>query len=47
MTVVGAMQALRERGLRVPADMALVCFDDVEHLAVLSPAVRAELARDL
>jgi LacI family transcriptional regulator len=37
MTVVGAMQALRERGLSVPQDMALVCFDDVEHLAVLSP----------
>lgn len=37
MTVVGAMQALRERGLSVPDDMALVCFDDVEHLAVLSP----------
>lgn len=37
MTVVGAMQALRERGMSVPADMALVCFDDVEHLAVLSP----------
>ena len=37
MTVVGAMQALRERGMSVPEDMALVCFDDVEHLAVLSP----------
>jgi LacI family transcriptional regulator len=37
MTVVGAMQALRERGLSVPEGMALVCFDDVEHLAVLSP----------
>lgn len=37
MTVVGAMQALRERGLSVPRDMGLVCFDDVEHLAVLSP----------
>ena len=37
MTAVGAMQALRERGLSVPDDMALVCFDDVEHLAVLSP----------
>jgi LacI family transcriptional regulator len=37
MTVVGAMQALREQGLTVPKDMGLVCFDDVEHLAVLSP----------
>ncbi|HVJ21931.1 MAG TPA: LacI family DNA-binding transcriptional regulator, partial [Polyangiaceae bacterium] len=37
MTALGAMQALRERGLAVPKDLALVCFDDVEHLAVLSP----------
>ena len=37
MTAVGAMKALRERGLSVPEDIALVCFDDVEHLAVLSP----------
>ncbi len=37
MTAVGAMKALRERGLSVPEHMALVCFDDVEHLAVLSP----------
>ncbi len=37
MTVVGTMEALRERGLLVPQDMGLVCFDDVEHLAVLSP----------
>ena len=37
MTALGAMQAIRERGLKVPADIALVCFDDVEHLAVLSP----------
>lgn len=37
MTGIGAMKALRERGLSVPRDMALVCFDDVEHLAVLSP----------
>jgi LacI family transcriptional regulator len=37
MTAVGAMEALRERGLSVPKDMGLVCFDDIEHLAVLSP----------
>jgi LacI family transcriptional regulator len=37
MTALGAMQAIRERGLAVPNDIALVCFDDVEHLAVLSP----------
>jgi LacI family transcriptional regulator len=37
MTALGAMQALREKGLSVPEDIGLVCFDDVEHLAVLSP----------
>jgi LacI family transcriptional regulator len=37
MTALGAMQAIHERGLVVPRDVALVCFDDVEHLAVLSP----------
>lgn len=37
LTAMGAMQAIRERGLEVPRDIALVCFDDVEHLAVLSP----------
>lgn len=37
LTALGAMQAIRERGLEVPEDIALVCFDDVEHLAVLSP----------
>ncbi|WP_119388414.1 LacI family DNA-binding transcriptional regulator [Taklimakanibacter lacteus] len=37
MTALGAMQALRERGISVPEDIGLVCFDDVEHLAVLSP----------
>jgi LacI family transcriptional regulator len=36
-TALGAMQAIRDRGLVVPRDIALVCFDDVEHLAVLSP----------
>jgi LacI family transcriptional regulator len=37
MTALGAMQALRERNIVVPRDIALVCFDEVEHLAVLSP----------
>jgi LacI family transcriptional regulator len=37
MTALGAVQALRERGLSVPEEIGLVCFDDVEHLAVLSP----------
>jgi LacI family transcriptional regulator len=37
MTAVGAVQALRERGMTVPKDICLVCFDEIEHLAVLSP----------
>jgi LacI family transcriptional regulator len=37
MTAVGAMQALRLANLRVPEDISLVCFDDVQHLAVLAP----------
>jgi LacI family transcriptional regulator, galactose operon repressor len=37
MTAMGAMETIREAGLFVPQDVALVCFDDVEHLAVLSP----------
>ncbi|MES1204349.1 MAG: LacI family DNA-binding transcriptional regulator [Pseudomonadota bacterium] len=37
MTAMGAMQAISEHNLVVPRDIALVCFDDVEHLAVVSP----------
>jgi LacI family transcriptional regulator len=37
MTAVGVMQALRQASLRVPEDISLVCFDDVQHLAVISP----------
>jgi LacI family transcriptional regulator len=37
MTAVGVMQALRQAQVRVPEDMALVCFDDVQHLAIISP----------
>jgi LacI family transcriptional regulator len=37
MTAVGIMQALRQANLRVPEDISLVCFDDVQHLAVISP----------
>jgi LacI family transcriptional regulator len=37
MTAVGVMQALRQANLRVPHDISLVCFDDVPHLAVISP----------
>jgi LacI family transcriptional regulator len=37
LTAVGAMQAIREAGLQVPQDIALVCFDDVQNLAIMSP----------
>ena len=37
MTALGAMQALREQALSVPESVGLVCFDDVEHLAILAP----------
>jgi len=37
MTAVGVMQALRQADITVPGDMALACFDDVQHLAVISP----------
>ncbi len=37
MTAVGAMKAVREAGLKVPDDISLVCFDDVQHLAVVAP----------
>lgn len=37
MTALGIMQALRQAGLRVPEDIALVCFDDLKHLAVIAP----------
>jgi DNA-binding LacI/PurR family transcriptional regulator len=31
IAAAGAMQALRERAFVFPHDMALDCFDDVEH----------------
>jgi LacI family transcriptional regulator len=34
---VGALQALREAGLRVPEDVALVCIDDVPYLSAFDP----------
>lgn len=36
-TAFGAMQALRERGLQVPRDMAIVGIDDVAEAAVSDP----------
>jgi LacI family transcriptional regulator len=37
LVAVGAVKALREQGLRVPTDLALVAFDDIEHEAALFP----------
>jgi LacI family transcriptional regulator len=37
MTAVGVMKALRQSNVQVPKDIALVCFDDIQHLAVISP----------
>jgi DNA-binding LacI/PurR family transcriptional regulator len=34
---VGALQALREAGLKVPEDMALVCFDDIPQASAIYP----------
>ncbi|MGE5603636.1 MAG: LacI family DNA-binding transcriptional regulator [Nitrososphaerales archaeon] len=34
---VGALEALGERGIRVPQDMALVCFDDLSPASQLFP----------
>ncbi len=34
---VGALVALREAGLRVPGDMAVVCFDDLPQASLVDP----------
>lgn len=36
---IGAIQAARARGLRVPEDLSVVGFDDVEHATIVSPAL--------
>jgi LacI family transcriptional regulator len=36
---IGAVQAARARGLRVPEDLSIVGFDDVEHATIVSPAL--------
>ena len=38
-TAIGAIQAARARGLRVPDDLSVVGFDDVEHATVVTPAL--------
>ena len=44
---IGAVQAARARGLRVPEDLSVVGFDDIEHATIVSPeltTVRQPLA---
>ena len=36
---IGVIQAARARGLRVPEDVSVVGFDDVEHATIVSPAL--------
>ena len=36
---IGAMLEARERGLEIPRDLSVVGFDDVEHAALVSPAL--------
>jgi LacI family transcriptional regulator len=37
IAVVGVFEAARDEGLRIPDDLALVCFDDIEHVARVYP----------
>jgi LacI family transcriptional regulator len=37
IAVVGVIEAARERGLEIPHDLALVCFDDIEHVSRIYP----------
>lgn len=37
IAVVGVAEAIRERGLEIPKDIALVCFDDIEHASRFHP----------
>ena len=37
IAVVGVAEAARERGLEIPGDLALVCFDDIEHASRFHP----------
>ena len=39
MTALGLLETFRERGVRVPDDIALTCFDDVQHLAIVAPVL--------
>ena len=37
LVALGAIEAVREVGLEVPDDVALVCFDDIEYASRLNP----------
>jgi LacI family transcriptional regulator len=37
IAVIGVMEAARERQLEIPDDVALACFDDIEHVSRLFP----------
>jgi LacI family transcriptional regulator len=37
IAVVGVAEAARERGLEIPGDLAVVCFDDIEHASRFFP----------
>ena len=37
IAVVGVAEAAREEGLEIPRDLAVVCFDDIEHVSRLYP----------
>ncbi|HNP73837.1 MAG TPA: LacI family DNA-binding transcriptional regulator [Kouleothrix sp.] len=41
VVAVGVVLALRERGLEVPRDFALACFDDIEYASLLFPFLTA------
>ncbi len=41
LVALGAIEAVREAGLEVPDDVALVCFDDIEYASRLYPFLTA------
>jgi DNA-binding LacI/PurR family transcriptional regulator len=41
LMTLGALQAIHERGLRIPEEMALVCFDDMPWATSLRPPLTA------